>query len=39
MLHQVIEGAKSVGAETEFINLFDLNYKERTSCCSCKLKK
>ena len=24
MLHQVIEGAKSVGAETEFVNLFDL---------------
>jgi len=27
MLHQVIEGAKSVGAGTEFVNLFDLNYK------------
>jgi len=38
MLHQVIEGAKSVGAETEFVNLFDLNYKDCISCFSCKLK-
>lgn len=38
MLHQVIEGAKSVGAETEFVNLFDLNYKGCTSCYACKLK-
>ena len=38
MLHQVIEGAKSVGAETEFVNLFDLNYKDCISCYACKLK-
>ena len=38
MLHQVIEGAKSVGAETEFVNLFDLNYKGCISCYACKLK-
>jgi multimeric flavodoxin WrbA len=38
MLHQVIEGAKSVGAETEFVNLFDLNYKDCNSCYACKLK-
>ena len=38
MLHQVIEGAKSGGAETEFVNLFDLNYKGCTSCYACKLK-
>jgi multimeric flavodoxin WrbA len=38
MLHQVIEGAKSVGAETEFLNLFDLNYKDCISCYTCKLK-
>ncbi|MDQ7096114.1 flavodoxin family protein [Desulfosporosinus sp. PR] len=38
MLHQVIEGAKSVGAETEFVNLFDLNYKGCSSCYACKLK-
>ncbi len=38
MLHQVIEGAKSVGAETEFVNLFDLNYQDCISCYACKLK-
>jgi len=38
MLHQVIKGAKSVGAETEFVNLFDLNYKDCISCYACKLK-
>lgn len=38
MLHQVTEGATAAGAETEFINLFDLNYKGCTGCCSCKLK-
>ena len=38
MLHQVIEGAKSVGAETEFVNLFDLDYKDCISCYACKLK-
>jgi len=38
MLHRVIEGAKSVGAETELVNLFDLNYKDCISCYACKLK-
>ncbi len=38
MLHQTIEGAKSVGAETEFVNLFDLSYKDCISCYACKLK-
>jgi multimeric flavodoxin WrbA len=38
MLHQVIEGAKSAGAETEFVNLFDLDYKDCISCYACKLK-
>jgi len=38
MLHQIIEGAKSVGAETEFVNLFDLNYQGCISCYACKLK-
>ena len=27
MLHQVMEGAKSAGAETEFVNLFDWTTK------------
>ena len=38
MLQQVIEGAKSEDAETEFINLFDLNYKDCISCYACKLR-
>jgi multimeric flavodoxin WrbA len=38
MLYKTIEGAKSVGAETEFVNLFDLNYKDCISCYACKLK-
>ncbi|WP_407309706.1 flavodoxin family protein [Desulfosporosinus sp. SB140] len=38
MLHQVIEGPKSVGAETEFVNFFDLNYRDCISCYACKLK-
>ena len=38
MLQQVIEGAKSVGAETEYVNLFDLHYTDCISCYACKLK-
>jgi multimeric flavodoxin WrbA len=38
MLYKVIEGAKTEGAETEFVNLFDLNYKDCISCYACKLK-
>jgi multimeric flavodoxin WrbA len=38
MLQQVMEGAKSMGAETELVNLFDLNYKDCISCYACKLK-
>jgi multimeric flavodoxin WrbA len=38
MLQRVIEGAKSIGAETELVNLFDLNYKDCISCYACKLK-
>ncbi len=38
MLHQVIEGAKSAGAETEYVNLFDLHYTDCISCYACKLK-
>jgi len=38
MLHQVMEGARSVGAETEIVHLFDLNYKDCISCYACKLK-
>jgi multimeric flavodoxin WrbA len=38
MLHQVTEGAKSVGAETKTVNLFDLKYTDCISCYACKLK-
>ncbi len=38
MLRQVLEGAKSVGAQSEFVNLFDLNFKDCISCYACKLK-
>lgn len=38
ILHQVAEGAKSAGAETEFVNLFDLDFKDCISCYACKLK-
>jgi len=38
MLLQVVAGAKSVGADTEFINLFDLSYMDCIGCWSCKLK-
>lgn len=38
LLNKVLEGAKSQGAETELINLYDLNYKGCISCFACKMK-
>jgi multimeric flavodoxin WrbA len=38
LLHKALEGASSQGAETELINLYDLNFKGCTSCFGCKLK-
>jgi multimeric flavodoxin WrbA len=38
LLEQALEGAKSKGAETELIHLYDLDFKGCTSCFSCKLK-
>ena len=38
LLNNAIEGAKSVGAETELFHLYDLNFKGCTSCFSCKRK-
>jgi multimeric flavodoxin WrbA len=38
LLEQSLEGAKSKGAETELIHLYDLDFKGCTSCFSCKLK-
>jgi len=38
LLKRAIDGAASVGAETETINLYELNYKGCTSCFACKVK-
>ena len=38
LLKKALEGAASQGAETEFIHLYDLNYKGCTSCFACKIK-
>jgi multimeric flavodoxin WrbA len=38
LLAKALEGAKSKGAETELIHLYDLNYKGCISCYACKLK-
>jgi multimeric flavodoxin WrbA len=38
LLEKALEGAKSQGAETEIIHLYDLNYKGCISCFACKTK-
>ncbi len=38
MLKEAQKGAESVGAETEYINLFDLSYTGCRSCMACKRK-
>jgi len=38
LLEKAIEGARSRGAQTELIHLYDLNYKGCRSCFSCKMK-
>ena len=38
MLKEAQKGAESVGAETEYINLFDLSYTGCRSCLACKRK-
>jgi multimeric flavodoxin WrbA len=38
LLQKALDGAKSVGADTKFIHLYDLNYKGCTSCFACKKK-
>ena len=38
LLEKALEGAASVGAETELVHLYDLNYKGCISCFACKLK-
>jgi multimeric flavodoxin WrbA len=38
LLEKALEGAASVGAETELVNLYDLDFKGCMSCFACKLK-
>ena len=38
LLNKTLEGAASLGAETELIHLYDLNYKGCMSCFACKVK-
>ena len=38
LLQQAGKGAEAVGASTEMINLYSLNFKGCTSCFACKLK-
>lgn len=38
LLEKVLEGAASVGAETELVQLYSLNYSGCISCFSCKKK-
>ena len=38
LLGKALEGAKSRGAETELIHLYELNYKGCISCFACKTK-
>ena len=38
MLKEAQKGAESVGAETEYIDLYSLNFTGCRSCLACKLK-
>lgn len=38
MLQEARKGAESAGAETEYVNLFDLSYTGCRSCMACKRK-
>ncbi len=38
LLTKALEGAKSKGAETEMIHLYDYNFKGCTSCFACKIR-
>lgn len=38
LLKEAQKGAESVGAQVEYINLVDLNYKGCVSCFACKVK-
>ncbi|MDQ0205205.1 flavodoxin family protein [Pectinatus haikarae] len=38
LLQRALDGAASVGAQTELIHLYDLKYRGCTSCFACKRK-
>ena len=38
LLKEAQKGAESIGAETEFVNLYDYNYKGCLSCFACQRK-
>ncbi len=38
LLSKALEGAASLGAETELIHLYDLSFKGCVSCFTCKLR-
>ena len=38
LLEKCLDGAKELGAETELIHLYDVQFKGCTSCLCCKLK-
>jgi multimeric flavodoxin WrbA len=38
LLNKALEGAASVGAETEMVHLYDLDFKGCNSCFACRLK-
>ena len=38
LLGKALEGAAAMGAETELVHLYDLDYKGCSSCFACKLK-
>lgn len=38
LLKRSLDGAKSIGADVELINLYDLNYRGCISCFACKRK-
>ena len=38
LLHKFMEGAESAGAETELVNLYNLDFKGCRSCLTCKIK-
>lgn len=38
LLSKALEGAESVGAQTELVNLYDLDYKGCIGCLACKVR-